>query len=440
MKKYTLSLIVLAITLFSFNVLAWSPPSVPANGGHIVDLAQKLSSTELSQLEQKIEAVNSATHNEMGILILPSMDGNNIEDVAQTTFRSWGIGKKGIDNGVLIVIAIAERKSRIQTGKGVEGDLPDLKCNDILLQNLNPHLKKGDFFGGLNETLDSISSSIVSHKTTPTATTQSNNTGCQAAPGTTDNGYTAVFVLTLFFVGFIYLLYRWSQKSKLKLQKDLQAEYLKKYFEVKPKAIEKPFKFPELKPLPKLEDIKPAIKFEREIPLPPPVPAVVEVTTKPVIAPVRPATTQSSVTSTKPIYFPPPHSNIKRTSNPPASLSKEEPFPLVTRKILPLVTPAVNYKKQEEDRAYQKRLDEERDKRRLEDEESDRKRRQRDDEDRRRRDQEDEDRRRRDREEQERSSSSSSSSSTWSGWDSGSSSGSGFGGGDSGGGGSSSDF
>lgn len=169
MKKYIALLTTMLVSLFAINSFAWAPPPPPINGGYVVDLSNKLTQNQISQLNKKVEAVNQSTKNEMGALVLASMDGENIEDVAQATFRAWGLGKKGLDNGVLVVIAIAERKSRIQTGKGVEGDLPDLKCNDILKNSLNPNIKRGDFYNGLDSTFSAIASSIESRRAAATA-------------------------------------------------------------------------------------------------------------------------------------------------------------------------------------------------------------------------------------------------------------------------------
>lgn len=157
MKKYISLLVTLMVTLFATNSLAFTPPPAPEHGGYVSDQAGKLSESQIQQLNQKIERISKTTKNEFGILLLQDMGGDNIEDVANATFKAWGVGKRGLDNGVLVVVAIKERKSRIETGKGAGGDITDLQANDILKKNLNPHLKTGDFFGGFDATLDAIS-------------------------------------------------------------------------------------------------------------------------------------------------------------------------------------------------------------------------------------------------------------------------------------------
>lgn len=167
MKKYLAILIVSIISLFAAKASAYTPPAKPDNGWYIVDQAGKLSEVQLKQLNSNLDSISKSTSNEYGALIVPSLNGESIEEVAQSTFRSWGIGKKDLNNGVLVVIAVSDRKSRIHTGKGIEGDLPDLLCNDILRKNLNPHLKTGDFYGGLNETFNTITATISSRSLKP---------------------------------------------------------------------------------------------------------------------------------------------------------------------------------------------------------------------------------------------------------------------------------
>ena len=165
MKNYFLILVYLFLVLFTTNSFAFDPPKP---NGYIMDLAGKLTTEQVQQLNSKLESINKNTKNEFAALIIPSLNGDSIEDVAHTTFNTWKVGKVGLDNGVLVVIAVADRKSRIEVGKGVEGDLTDLQSNDILRKTLAPCLRQGDFYGGLNSTFDSISSTIESRKTAST--------------------------------------------------------------------------------------------------------------------------------------------------------------------------------------------------------------------------------------------------------------------------------
>lgn len=160
MKNYLTIVFTVLLSLFSVNAMADFTPPAPTN--YVVDTASKLDNDQLAKLNSKLDTLNKSSKNEIAVLVLPNMGGENIEDVAQKTFRSWKIGKAGLDNGVLVVIAVEERKSRIQTGSGIGGELTDLQANDILRLNLKPHLKRGEFYQGLDETIDAISSKLDS--------------------------------------------------------------------------------------------------------------------------------------------------------------------------------------------------------------------------------------------------------------------------------------
>lgn len=164
--KYWISLVgALILTLFTTTALAFSPPPAPTLG-YVVDQAGKLSASDIAALNAKIENVKTSTSNEIGILIVQSLGGENIEDVTHATFKEWKVGKAGLDNGVLVVWAPAERKVRIQTGKGVEGDLTDLQANDII-GKMKPYLRSGDGAGALGLAVDQIGGTIESRRGNP---------------------------------------------------------------------------------------------------------------------------------------------------------------------------------------------------------------------------------------------------------------------------------
>lgn len=138
---------------------AYTPPPMTA---HVTDTAHKLTETERLAIDRKLEDYRVRTTVEIAVFLPASLDGDDVEDVAFTTFRAWHLGAKGKDNGVLLVLAPVERKSRIQTGKGIEGDLPDLRSNDILRTKVRPHLTPGheDYRAAVDEATDAIMADI----------------------------------------------------------------------------------------------------------------------------------------------------------------------------------------------------------------------------------------------------------------------------------------
>lgn len=185
----------LSLMLVVSNVGAYNPPAPPSDGTYIVDQTGRLNRSEIHELNNKIQTLKNDTGNQLGILLLPSMGGDNIEDVAYATFNSWGIGSKELDNGVLIVISLKERKSRIETGKGIGGELPDITTQDILRENLNPYLKRGNFYEGLNQTVAAIYSKL---DTRPQVASESIHISLPALVA-------SAFSLIICFLGFLFL-------------------------------------------------------------------------------------------------------------------------------------------------------------------------------------------------------------------------------------------
>lgn len=166
MKKYISILILLVVTLFTTKVFAFDPPTPR---GYVVDQAGKLTPEQLVDLNKQAADINKRTKNEVAALIIPSLNGESIEDVAYATFNSWKVGKVGVDNGVLLVIAVAERKTRIETGKGIGGEITDVQASRILSENLSPHLKKGDYAAGISQSFNAMSQAMDNRSTTPPA-------------------------------------------------------------------------------------------------------------------------------------------------------------------------------------------------------------------------------------------------------------------------------
>src|SRR5690348_9508325 len=118
---------------FLFLCLIWSfcnSPILFASShskpqGYVSDFAHVLSSDTRQALEAKLSNFERATTNEIAVVTVPSLEGDTEEDYAVRLFKEWGIGKKGKDNGVLILIAPHERRARIEVGYGLEEVLPD---------------------------------------------------------------------------------------------------------------------------------------------------------------------------------------------------------------------------------------------------------------------------------------------------------------------------
>ena len=151
-KKFSLSLII--SFLFVLSVFS---QALPEKTNKIVnDYAGILSQQENMQLEQKLVAYNKTTSSQIAIVIIKTLDGYPIDDYAFILGESWGIGQKGKNNGVLILVSKEERKVWIATGYGLEGALPDAICKRIIEKNIKPNFKQGQYFAGLNQATDEM--------------------------------------------------------------------------------------------------------------------------------------------------------------------------------------------------------------------------------------------------------------------------------------------
>lgn len=420
MKKYFNLIVALVAMLFAGNSFAFTPPPAPAQGWYVSDQTGKLSAADITSLNQKVEQVSKTTKNEFGILLLNTMEGESIEDVAYKTFNAWGIGKRGLDNGCLIVVSLQERKMRIETGKGVGGEVTDLQAKQILDSNLKPHLKAGDFAGGFHSTLDALSSLIesrhgqkalvVTEPTSSSPTSYPNSTascalaaaGVGAADGGSGGGW---LVVLLGVVGFVVWRLRASAKRRAaKLAQEHREN--EEAFEEEQRQNRLAAQRRETQ---RLEN---EARLERENTAR----LARERLAREAAHHVPPVSTVLGAPPVHPNVATPPRVNVKTVAT-AAAVG-------VTAGVLAAEA--------------ERRLRDQESKAKAEREEESRRRRQRDEDDRRRREQDEEDRRRRQRDDDDRRSSSSSSSSFDFGG--GSSSGGGFDGGSSGGGGASGDW
>jgi len=130
-------------------------------GGAVNDFAGVISQRYTQSMESLAREVLRKTGTSVVVVTMKDIGGDEPDDYANRLYETWGIGKKGEDKGVLIFLAVNERKIRIETGYGVEGILPDGLVGDILDRYVIPWLKKGDYNKGLSSAVAAVSSVIA---------------------------------------------------------------------------------------------------------------------------------------------------------------------------------------------------------------------------------------------------------------------------------------
>src|SRR5690606_17822885 len=112
-------------------------------------------------LEAKLKAHEDKTSDQVVVATIRSLEGTSIEDYANRLFRAWQLGQKKNNNGVLLLVAPAERKVRIEVGYGLEGTLTDALSKVIITTAIAPQFQQGDFAGGIDAGVDAILSILT---------------------------------------------------------------------------------------------------------------------------------------------------------------------------------------------------------------------------------------------------------------------------------------
>jgi len=131
-------------------------PDKPNPPRLVNDFAGMLSPSDNQALEDKLDRYNDSTSTQIAIVIINSLEGEEKAQYATELGHKWGIGTKGKDNGVLILVSKTDRQIFIATGRGVEEFLPDAICERIIRERIKPAFKAGSYYQGLNSGTDEM--------------------------------------------------------------------------------------------------------------------------------------------------------------------------------------------------------------------------------------------------------------------------------------------
>lgn len=126
-------------------------PAFPELTGRVVDRADLLSAAKEAELEQRLTALERDTSDQLVVVTVRSLEGYDIADYGTQLGRHWRIGQEGGDNGVLLIVALEERKIRIEVGYGLEGILTDALSALIIHEQITPAFKEGGFERGIEQ-------------------------------------------------------------------------------------------------------------------------------------------------------------------------------------------------------------------------------------------------------------------------------------------------
>ncbi len=181
LKRLRVVAVAVLVTLL-LGAGSFSPPSID---GHVTDPGGTLALVE-RDLEARLDRLGAQRGDEVAVLIAPSLNGASIEDAAYATFNAWRLGKLGKDNGVLLLIAPAERRIRIETGRGIGDRLPDAVAGRIIRDHIAPRMIENDVEGAVRHGLDAIEAVLAGKPVPPPrapAASSSSPGGAAPKPG-----------------------------------------------------------------------------------------------------------------------------------------------------------------------------------------------------------------------------------------------------------------
>ena len=139
-----------AFTFWLQPVAAQDLQPVPALASHVVDTTGTLDASQQQALDAKLAAFEQAKGSQIVLLLVGSTQPEDIASYANRVANTWKIGRKGVGDGVLVIVAKNDRKLRIEVAKTLEGAIPDLAAKQVIDEALAPALRKGDYAGGLD--------------------------------------------------------------------------------------------------------------------------------------------------------------------------------------------------------------------------------------------------------------------------------------------------
>jgi uncharacterized protein len=135
-------------------------PQAPPLERPILDQTDTLTGTQVDSLAATINQTRSQKDYQIGILIIPSLEGQDIESYSLSVARTWGIGEKQKNNGLLLLIVKNDRQMRIEVGSGLEGDLTDAESGRIITNVIAPRFKEGNYFEGIRQGIESMQAQV----------------------------------------------------------------------------------------------------------------------------------------------------------------------------------------------------------------------------------------------------------------------------------------
>lgn len=156
LRQSVLSLLALLLVGVMSLARADTSPIGVALDQRVIDLTNTLDSTTTQRLKNQLAELEQRKGAQVAVLLVPTTGSDGIEDYANQLFRAWKLGRKDVDDGILLVVAKDDRKVRIEVGYGLEGIVTDLLAHRIIEERITPAFRQGDFAGGVQQGVDAL--------------------------------------------------------------------------------------------------------------------------------------------------------------------------------------------------------------------------------------------------------------------------------------------
>jgi len=174
--------------LLLFMTALWAEIAIPQLSQRVTDLTGTLTAEQIVALDTKLAAFEAKKGSQIAVLMLPSTQPEDIAAYSIRVADAWKIGREKVDDGVILIIAKDDRKSRLEVGRGLEGVIPDAIAKRVLAETMKPHFKNEDYAGGIDAGVTQIMG-LIEGETLPAPSGETSSA---------DDGFDT-FLIILFF-------------------------------------------------------------------------------------------------------------------------------------------------------------------------------------------------------------------------------------------------
>lgn len=137
------------LALAALALVAWAQVAVPELSRRVTDLTATLTAGEVATLEGRLQAFEAERGSQIAVLMLPTLQGEDIAQFGIRVAERWKIGRARVDDGVILIVAKDDRQMRLEVGYGLEGAIPDAVAKRVIAEVIAPHFRDGNYYAGI---------------------------------------------------------------------------------------------------------------------------------------------------------------------------------------------------------------------------------------------------------------------------------------------------